>query len=163
MSEAKSEIAKIKFQLHLLGSSIDHHSHPLESLVLSFDWSSEDLRKAEECFLEAQEAIDHNEKFTRSKFENSLKQKLDLDFQDVKSVVIAFYRGGQWVDVCKRYAESFGENPPLEIKYGIQDSQRDYPDKSLKYMLQQFKFMLLSFVTSLIAVLTAILVIVRLF
>ena len=128
MSGDKTDIAKLEFQIRLLANSIDHKSHPLESLILNFDWTSEDLHEAEKCFLGAQENIDEGKEFDPSSFEKCFKNKLGLDNQDVINVAVAFYRSGQWVEVCKRYAESFGDNPPSEIRYGILAEKIDHQE-----------------------------------
>ena len=115
MSSNKAEVDKIKYHIRMLAAVFDYDDFPIEGLVLSFDWSEEDLHKAHDCFERAEMKIKAGEDFNYHILERSLKDSLGLDYQEVKSVAIAFFKSGQWTQVCEEYAKSFGDNPPIEI------------------------------------------------
>lgn len=102
-----SEIQKIKYQLALLAESLDSRDHPIPALVISLDWSQEDLSGAHDIFQEYDEKLDEEQVISWGEFENEFQEKLNLGYQKIKSVILAFYRNQQWTDVCAAYAHAY--------------------------------------------------------
>ena len=45
----------------------------------------------------------------------SLKNVFNINYQTVKSIVLAFWRNHQWTNVCYGYAMSFEPTIPIEF------------------------------------------------
>lgn len=56
------------------------------------------------------------------KFERKFSS-LAINYQTLKSVILAFYRNGQWTKICEAYVDSFGDAPSLEYD-GIMRRER---------------------------------------
>lgn len=111
-----SRLEKLEFHVKLLAESLDHTENPTASLVVSFDWSEQDLNSAHDIFEMFDTKIHEAEKINWYDLETEFNKKLNISYQGLKSVVLAFYRNGQWTEVCHAYASSFGNSAPLELK-----------------------------------------------
>lgn len=111
-----TRLEKLEFHVKLLAESLNNIDNPTAYLVVSFDWSSHDLNCAHDIF----EAFDYkmrkSEKINWYDLEKEFSDKLNISYQGLKSVVLAFYRNGQWTEVCHAYASSFGNSVPVELK-----------------------------------------------
>ncbi|RZM89780.1 MULTISPECIES: hypothetical protein [unclassified Escherichia] len=115
LTEISKEIEKIKYHISILGDIIDYHNHPVESLTISMDWNERNINRTHDIFEKYDEKLSNNEKLKWYEFENDLKDELDIEYQMVKQVILAFYKNHQWRDVCYQYALSFGPNIPAEF------------------------------------------------
>lgn len=122
--EIEKEIAKMQYQIDLLARTIDYKAYPIENLVLSLDWSSSDLEKAHDIFEKWDKVLDAAGKVDHFDFESDFEDKLGVGYQTLKGVVNAFYRNGQWTDVCEAFVDSMGDNPSVEY-LAIKRRERD--------------------------------------
>ncbi|KVC62447.1 hypothetical protein WI73_26830 [Burkholderia ubonensis] len=101
-----AEFQKIKFHIRLLAQVIDASTYPTEALVLSMDWSEDELDIAHDIFEAYEEKLGGPGEVNWHAFERQFKEQLAVSYQALKSIVLAFYRNSQWVDVCVAYAQS---------------------------------------------------------
>jgi hypothetical protein len=119
-----ARLEKLEFHVKLLAESLNHTENPTASLVVSFDWSSQDLNRAHDIFEAFDNKMRESEKINWHDLEKEFGDKLNISYQGLKSVVLAFYRNGQWTEVCHAYASSFGNSVPLELKAIAQGTLR---------------------------------------
>ncbi|WP_064528478.1 hypothetical protein [Escherichia sp. B1147] len=115
LTEISKEIEKLKYHINILGDIINYHNHPVESLTISMDWDEKNINHTHDIFEKYDEKLSNNERLNWYDFENDLKNELDIEYQMVKQVILAFYKNHQWTDVCYQYALSFGPNIPAEF------------------------------------------------
>lgn len=115
----EAEIEKLKFQIQTIGETIDYEQYPLQELIISFDWSKEDLNKAHDIFEEYDKKLYEAEEFNSVEFEHKFRDGFSIGYQEVKLIINAFYRNGQWTNICMIYAL---ENMVMEFH----DIQKDY-------------------------------------
>lgn len=111
-----ARLEKLEFHVKLLAESLNHTENPTALLVVDFNWSSQDLDSAHDIFEMFDNKIHESEKINWQDLEKEFSEKLNISCQELKSVVLAFYRNGQWTEVCHAYASSFGNSVPLELK-----------------------------------------------
>jgi hypothetical protein len=108
MKYLEQEINKLKYQMRILISTVDSDKYPVESLILSLNWDDDDLDAAHDIFEKYDNKIEAKEEnISWSMFENDLKNRFNLGYQSVKSIIIAFYKNDQWVEVCYQYAKAY--------------------------------------------------------
>ncbi len=100
----EAEIEKLKFQIQTIGETIDYEQYPLQNLIISFDWSREDLNKAHDIFEEYDEKLQQSKEFNSTEFEHRFRDEFSIGYQEVKSIINGFYRNGQWTSICMLYA-----------------------------------------------------------
>ncbi|MFW2082965.1 hypothetical protein ACNPQK_18590 [Acinetobacter guillouiae] len=107
MSESQlvKEIEKIKFQLSHIGLALDGEKYPIPSLIVSMDWSEQDLEDVHKIFEKYDDLIESNSNLSWGAFESDLKKRFGVTYQGIKPIIKAFYKNGQWVDVCIAYAK----------------------------------------------------------
>ncbi|WP_157081000.1 hypothetical protein [Novosphingobium naphthalenivorans] len=114
-SEQISEaIKKLRYQVNILGQTIDYDRYPVESLIMSMDWGNEDLNKAHDIFERWDNKLESGETISSAQFENDFSSELGVSYQGLKSIILAFYKNGQWTNVCEAYVDSFGNTPAME-------------------------------------------------
>lgn len=112
-----NEIKKLKYHITLLNNYSFHKMNPLDSLVISLNWSEEDLDKAHDIFekyffeLKAKKEIS----CLYSLIEQDFEKDLNIGYQLVKTVILSFFRENLWTEVCIAFVKSQGENPPIEF------------------------------------------------
>ena len=119
-----ARLERLEFHVKLLAESLNHTENPTASLVVNFNWSSKDLNCAHDIFEMFDNKIHRAEKINWHDLEKEFDTKLNISYQGLKSVVLAFYRNGQWTEVCHAYASSFGENVSIELKSIAQGENR---------------------------------------
>ena len=117
-----AEFEKIKYHIRLLAETIDHKMYPIPSLVLALDWSESDLDRAHDVFDKYDQALNGWAVVSWTAFELELRQALNVGYQTVKSIILAFYRNGQWQEVCVNYALA---HTSIELHEIIADFKRD--------------------------------------
>lgn len=119
-----SRLDKLEFHVKLLAESLNFDETPIASLVVDFDWSEEDLNLAHDIFEIFDTKLSNSEEIRWRDFENEFLKKLNITYQGLKSVVLSFYRNGQWVEVCHAYASSFGNSVSVELKSIVLENVR---------------------------------------
>lgn len=108
MEYLEQELSKLKYQMSILISTIDSDKYPVESLILSLNWDDDDLDAAHDIFEKYDNKIEAKEEnINWSAFEHDLRDRFSLGYQSVKSIIIAFYKNDQWVEVCYQYAKAY--------------------------------------------------------
>ena len=124
MDELKKEIEKLKYQMQLVGNMIDSDIYPIESLILSFDWDNDDLNKAHVIFEKYDKKIEVKEEdINWVKFEKELEEQFSISYQEVKLIILAFYKNRQWSEVCYQYAK---ENSCIELNGIVLEYERNF-------------------------------------
>lgn len=111
-----ARLEKLEFHVKLLAESLNHTENPIASLVVNFDWSEQDLDAAHDIFEMFDKKLQESEKINWCDLEKEFNEKLNISYQGLKSVILAFNRNGQWTEVCHAYASSFGDSVSLELK-----------------------------------------------
>lgn len=111
-----ARLEKLEFHVKLLAESLNHTENPIASLVVDFNWSEQDLDLAHDIFEMFDTKLHKSEKVNWHELEKEFTEKLNISYQGLKSIVLAFNRNGQWTEVCHAYASSFGNSVPLELK-----------------------------------------------
>ena len=104
VEQLQQEIKKLKFQVRYIGQALDMDKHPIENLVASLDWGQEDLNDARDIFGEYYNKMEAGEEVKWAEFEMRLRDKFRIGHEKAKQIIHAFYREGQWRDVCRAYA-----------------------------------------------------------
>lgn len=112
--EIESALSKLRYQISVLGDTIDFKSHPVEYLIISMDWEHKDSSAVHDVFEEWNRKITEGVDLQQGDFENDFRTKFDIGYQTLKPIILAFYDNGQWTDVCTAYVDSFKGYPPVE-------------------------------------------------
>jgi hypothetical protein len=112
--EMMEVIQKLLYQVSILGQTIDYEKYPVESLIMGMNWGREDLDKAHDIFERWDNRLEKGEKISSGEFEADFQRELNISYQGLKSIVLAFYRNSQWTNVCEAYVDSFGKSPSVE-------------------------------------------------
>lgn len=115
MEDIERDLEKLKYQVKMLSYTIDPERHPIESMVLEMDWDGGQLSKAHDIFEVYDKKLDAEEDVNWTEFEMALRNEFGIDYQTVKSIILAFFINHQWTDVCKGYAMSFEPTTPVEF------------------------------------------------
>lgn len=113
-SEIIQAIAKLKYQVSILGQAIDYDKHPVKALIMSNDWMPKDIEAAHDIFERWNDRLGKDEEMKSFEFEKEFADNLNIDYQGLKSIILAFYRNGQWTNVCEAYVDSLENSPPIE-------------------------------------------------
>lgn len=117
----ENDIEKIKFHIRQLAEALDIEEHPIPALVIELDWDEKQLTKAHDIFEKYDWLLEKTDKPNWKALEDDLKAEFDIGYQEVKSVVSAFFDNGQWRNVCRWFAK--GQEPlcPSELKYILEE------------------------------------------
>lgn len=113
------DIEKIKYHIRLLAEALDYETHPIPSLVVSFDWDDNDLDAAHDIFEKYDKLLSEGSSPSWMDLERDLKSKFAIGYQSVKTIVNAFYRNSQWTNVCVWFAKGQEPSCPMELKHII--------------------------------------------
>ncbi len=78
------------------------------------DWGEEDIDHAHDVFEKCDNRPEAGEQVDWREFERELKN-VNINYQAVKSIVLAFWRNHQWTNICYGYAMSFEPTIPIEF------------------------------------------------
>ncbi len=117
-----AQIEKIKYHIRLLAESLDHKAYPIASLVLGMNWSENDLDRAHDIFEKYDNELETGATPSWTAFELELRNEFSIGYQSVKNIVLAFYRNGQWRDVCVGYTL---EHTSVELHEILSDFKED--------------------------------------
>lgn len=112
--ELERTVLKLQYQVSIIGQTIDHDRHPIEALVLGMNWGSAELDRVHDVFERWDERLEEHRPLERFEFEQDFADAVGVNYQGLKSIVLAFYRNGQWTNVCEAYVDTFGDTPALE-------------------------------------------------
>ena len=73
------------------------------------------MNAAHDIFEKWDGKLSQGEAMSHTAFERDFKKELGLNYQGLKSVLLAFYRNDQWLDVCEAYVDSLAPNTPIEL------------------------------------------------
>ncbi len=121
-NDIESAIQKLRYQVGILGAAVDYRTHPIESLIMQMDWGEGDIDRVHDIFEKWDKLISSGSPMESARFESDFSS-LGINYQTLKSVILAFYRNGQWTKVCESYVDSFGDAPSLEY-HGIMRRER---------------------------------------
>jgi len=107
MTNLEKELERLRYQIKLIGETLDFNRDPITSLVIEMNWDHEDLDAAHDIFEKYDNKLEKNEDFNWQLFEFELRDKFQIGYQTVKDIILSFYRNHQWVRVCKGYAKAF--------------------------------------------------------
>lgn len=116
MSDINKKLEKLEFHVKLLAEELSPAESPIATLVIGFNWSEEELDLAHDIFERYDQQLSNEENINWHAFETEFKEKLNVSYQRLKSVILSFYRNRQWEAVCCAYAMSFGDTVPFELK-----------------------------------------------
>lgn len=123
MATDMNEIEKIKYHIKLLSEAINPSDHPIASLIISNDWTRADLDVAHDIFEQYDKQLELGNSINWQNFEHAFSDRFGINYQGLKSIVLAFFRNGQWTDVCKAYAL---RNQCIEFSEIIGDPRNRY-------------------------------------
>lgn len=114
----ENEIKKLKYHVSMLNTLEVYESNPIGSLVVSFNWSEKDLEKAHDIFEKYDKQLSQEKKVNglHSLIEQDFQIEFGIGYQRVKSIVLAFFRNNQWIDVCVEFVKSFNGTEPIEYR-----------------------------------------------
>jgi len=130
--EIENEIEKLKFHIQTIGETIDYEKYPFQDLIISFDWSINDVNKAHDIFEEYNKKLYKTKSFNSVEFECRFRNDFSIGYQEVKSIINGFYKNGQWTNVCMIYAL---ENMVMEF-HDIQDDYNTHAN-AIKEILDE--------------------------
>jgi len=117
------EIDKIKYHIQLLSEALDPRDHPTASLVISNDWTRSDLDAAHDIFERYDAKLEKDNAVNWHEFEHDFQDRFGIGYQGLKSIVLAFFRNGQWTTVGTAYAIN---NPCIEFSELVGDQHHRY-------------------------------------
>lgn len=106
MDDITLQIKKLKYQMSLVGESLDSREHPIATLVIAMNWDDQDLDKAHDIFEKFEKIIKTGEEPNWVDFESDFSLQFGIGYQTLKMVVLAFHRNFQWTRVCEVYAKA---------------------------------------------------------
>lgn len=112
-----AEIEKLKYHIRMIAESINREEHPIPLLVIEFDWDEKQLSKAHDIFEKYDRLLTEKMSPTWRDLEKDLKTEFNIGYQEVKSIVNAFYSNGQWGVVCHWFAKGQEPTCPVELKH----------------------------------------------
>ena len=107
-------IDKLVYQVKMLGQTIDSMNYPLEALVLSMNWSRAELEDVFKFFEKWEINRLNGVPINNGDFETEFVKNFNSSYQKLKSIILAFWRNGQWKQLCEAYVDSFGQSAPIE-------------------------------------------------
>lgn len=102
--DVEAELAKLRYHVQMLANTIDFRENPIEHLVVAMNWSEQDLDDALDLFEKYDLAFTTSGALQGGLLERELKERFEITYQTVKDIVLAFWRNGNFPDVCVEYA-----------------------------------------------------------
>lgn len=118
--EITQNIKKLQYHVSILGHTVDSDKYPVEALILGMNWSEDEINKVHDIFERWNKNLENGEKMSVGEFEEDFGKELGISYQELKSIISAFYRNGQWTNVCESYVDSFGKTPAAEFHFIMQ-------------------------------------------
>jgi hypothetical protein len=99
------EIEKLKYHVKLLSDCLPIDDESYARLAIARDWGPKDFDRAHDIFERYDKQLRDGAKLNGSALEHDLREAFIIGYQEVKGIVITFWHGGQWQEVCRQYAE----------------------------------------------------------
>ncbi len=115
IEEIMADLEKLKYHVRVLADTVDYSQYPIESLILSLDWDESQIERAHDIFEKYDDFLKNNTPIKWNAFERELTTEFNINYQTVKSIILAFFKNDQWVEVCRGYAMSFEPSTPVEF------------------------------------------------
>lgn len=115
IEELADAVQKLRYQIEILSECVDYERYPVEHLILSMNWDESQINKAHDIFEDYDKLLQNNMQVDWSGFERILCDEFKINYQIIKSIILAFYRNHQWTAVCRGYAMSFEPTTPVEF------------------------------------------------
>ncbi|WII92214.1 hypothetical protein QEO94_05990 [Kingella negevensis] len=116
ITQLESEIEKLKYHISMLNTYSVYESNPVGSLVISLNWSENDLEKAHDIFEKYYNLLEDNQIINYLSIEADFESEFGIGYQRMKSVILAFFRNNQWIEVCVAFVKSFNGTEPIEFR-----------------------------------------------
>lgn len=107
MDDLQEQVEKLRYHVKSLAALLDNEVHPIESLVVSMDWSEKDLEDAQAIFEKHAETLEQHGRIDAGRLEVDLTERFSIHYQTVKQIILAFWRSSDFVDVCRAFAEYY--------------------------------------------------------
>jgi hypothetical protein len=107
MSDIENQIAKMRFQIKTIGSTIDFVEHSIPSIIMELDWDDEDFRDANKILNDYEQLIKSSMTVDWDEFETKLCKRFNIARPAVKAIILAFLRNRQYLGVCESYANEY--------------------------------------------------------
>jgi lipid II:glycine glycyltransferase (peptidoglycan interpeptide bridge formation enzyme) len=114
--ELVKDFKKLQYQVKVLSECMDYEKYPVEYLILSMNWDQSQINKAHDIFQKYDQKLKNQIGIRWFDFERALCDEFKINYQSVKSIILAFHRNQQWVEVCHGYAMSLGSTMPVEFQ-----------------------------------------------
>ena len=101
----QEDLSKLKYHVKLLAECLPISD---DSYCVSLSNGIGDLlisKGLDDIFEKYDKELDKGGSLNASKLEHDLRSEFGIGYQEVKGIVVTFWRGGQWQPVCKQYAE----------------------------------------------------------
>lgn len=119
--EEKSEKQEYHIQCLKRALMVTPEERALDLLIVGYNWSKDDLSKVEDIF----EDFNKKKNWTAGDFESEFKNKMGINYQNLKSIIIAFYESKKWTFVCVNYVKSTGSHPSAEYNDIVKDIEKN--------------------------------------
>jgi len=108
------QLERLEYKVSILSQAIDYDRFPIEALIMNMDWDRGDIDKVHDVFERWDDRLARGEPMNRFKFEKDFEEAVGVNYQGLKSIVIAFWENHQWTSVCEAYVDSFDGSPAVE-------------------------------------------------
>jgi hypothetical protein len=96
-------------------------ANPLESLIIDLDWDEDDFETVQRIFKEYDGRIREKTEPVLLGFGARIRERFGIDHQDLKQIILAFWRCNLWKNVCEEYARQSQVVEFHEILEAIKD------------------------------------------
>ncbi len=115
MADIQEQLKKLQFQVRLMGETIDFTHYPIPALAVELNWNERDLTDANKIFNDYEKRLISGKDVSWTEFNDRVCDRFHIVTSQVKSVVLAFLRNNQWLEVCKQFAEEYNIKEFQEI------------------------------------------------
>ena len=114
--QLESEIEKLKYHISILNTYSVYDDNPVGSLVISLNWTEKDLERAHDIFEKYDDLLEDNQAINHHSIEADFRNEFGIGYQRMKSIILAFFRNNQWIEVCVAFVKSFDGFAPSEYR-----------------------------------------------
>ena len=114
----EQEIKKLRYQVKLLGEAINSQEHPIASMVIERNWGEDDVEEALDILEKYDKQLEKDGTIQGGQMERELRDRFQIGYQEVKPIILGFWRHHNFPDVCKAYAKQFECSEFHEITRG---------------------------------------------
>ena len=92
----QEDLSKLKYHVKLLAECLPISDDSYVCLAIERDWGPADIERAHDIFEKYDKELDKGGSLNASKLEHDLRSEFGIGYQEVKGIVVTFWRGGQW-------------------------------------------------------------------